>query len=183
MQPGSWVFHLDSTFPSQCSSLLPPAEALSSHHAEGFPSPSHLVPLPQPCQERWSVAMIFSCSLKHCLPPSTSLAVSFFWIQFLCLFPIRTGPSHLSATCCLILLFCVLFNPLNWKISLRADTVFCRRPSSVRIITFGASSDFMIVIVPLSVPWTSITLSPIESLGKTCEKNTSKTLSSVPGTG
>ena len=98
--------------------------------------------------------------LPKALSPSFNLFSCFLLLNSVPVcFLLGLGLLIYSATCCLILLFCVLFNPLNWKMSLRADTVFCRRPSSVRRSIFGASSDFTIVIVPLSVQRTLIILS------------------------
>ena len=59
------------------------------------------------------------------------------------------------------------WNPPNWKLSLRADTVCCVRLSGGKSAIFGANFDFPVVIVPRSVQETSLILSELHrALGK-----------------
>ena len=67
----------------------------------------------------------------------------------------------------LLLMLCVVWNPPNWKLSLRADTICCVRLSGGKSAIFGANFDFPIVIVPRSVQETLIILSELHRvLGK-----------------
>lgn len=76
MLSGSRVSHLghrkDTVLP--CDPQHSPQLPLYRRLPISLPSPSRLVPWLQLCWERWSLARIFSSSLKRYLPPSTSLA-------------------------------------------------------------------------------------------------------------